>query len=169
MTPSGWLVVRDALTIGPWHCRHADETSHTRPPTDHDADHMLVRTIECVQGEVQVEAVCEPMFDYGRTPARWTMCSEDWSAAEATDGADDAAAHVRPADRDRGQPRARAPHAGRGRAALLCARWAHGLDGPRSSEEAYARVAATSHYWRDWLAAAGFPTTAGARTCSARR
>ncbi len=28
---------------------------------------MLVRTIECIQGEVQVEAICEPMFDYGRT------------------------------------------------------------------------------------------------------
>src|ERR1019366_1029291 len=67
----GWIVVRDGLAIGPWHDQHADETSHTRPPTDHDADHMLIRTVQCIQGEVQVEAVCEPIFDYGRTPARW--------------------------------------------------------------------------------------------------
>ena len=26
MTPSGWIVVRDGLTIGPWHDDHADET-----------------------------------------------------------------------------------------------------------------------------------------------
>ncbi|HEY2258284.1 MAG TPA: trehalase-like domain-containing protein, partial [Solirubrobacteraceae bacterium] len=39
-TPSGWLIVRDALTIGPRD--HEDEiTPHTRPPTDDDADHLL--------------------------------------------------------------------------------------------------------------------------------
>src|SRR6202161_1935171 len=86
MTPSGWVVVHDGLTIGPWHDDHADETSHTRPPTDHDADHMLIRTVECVQGSARGERVCEPIMDYGRTPANWEMMSEDWSAAEASDG-----------------------------------------------------------------------------------
>ena len=47
---------------------------------------MLVRLIECIEGQVQIEAVCEPMFDYGRTPAQWKMVTDDWSAAEATDG-----------------------------------------------------------------------------------
>src|SRR5580693_855280 len=51
MTPTGWLVVRDALTIGDWHGESA-EAKHLRPPTDQDADHLLVRTVECVQGEV---------------------------------------------------------------------------------------------------------------------
>src|SRR5690349_5414474 len=38
-TPSGWIVVRDALTLGPWD--HEDTiTPHTRPPADDDADHM---------------------------------------------------------------------------------------------------------------------------------
>src|SRR5690349_14488366 len=47
-TPSGWIIVRDALTIGP---RPPDDliTPHRRPPTDTDADHMLVRTVECVE------------------------------------------------------------------------------------------------------------------------
>src|SRR5256884_7946367 len=67
-TPNGWVVVRDALTIGPWD--HEDEiTPHTRPPADDDADHMLVRTVECLDGAVEVEVVCGPAFDYGRTPA----------------------------------------------------------------------------------------------------
>jgi hypothetical protein len=48
-TPSGWAVVRDALTLGPRD--HEDTiTPHTRPPADDDADHMLVRTVECLDG-----------------------------------------------------------------------------------------------------------------------
>jgi hypothetical protein len=42
-------------------------TPHTRPPADDDADHLLVRTARCLEGEVEVELVCEPIFDYGRT------------------------------------------------------------------------------------------------------
>ena len=69
-TPAGWIVVRDALTMGP---NEGDDpiTPHTRPPADDDADHMLVRTVECVEGRVEVELVCEPIFDYGRTEAEW--------------------------------------------------------------------------------------------------
>ena len=64
-TPSGWVVVRDALTLGPRD--HEDTvTPHTRPPADDDADHMLVRTVECLDGRVEIELVCEPAFDYGR-------------------------------------------------------------------------------------------------------
>ena len=61
-------VVRDALTMGPQ--THEDEiTPHTRPPADDDADHMLVRTVECLDGRVEVELICEPVFDYGRAEA----------------------------------------------------------------------------------------------------
>src|SRR5262249_17580524 len=67
-TPAGWIVVRDALTIGPR--GHEDEvTPHTRPPADDDGDHMLVRTVECIDGSVEVELCCETVFDYGRGPA----------------------------------------------------------------------------------------------------
>jgi alpha,alpha-trehalase len=45
MTPQGWMRVVEALTIGPWH-DNAHGSSHTRPPTDYDADHLLVRVIE---------------------------------------------------------------------------------------------------------------------------
>jgi alpha,alpha-trehalase len=79
----GWLEVRDALTIGP--TSHEDEiTPHTRPPADEDADHMLVRTVTCLEGEVQVELVCEPAFDYGSTPAEWTLVDGSRHAADAT-------------------------------------------------------------------------------------
>ena len=82
-TPTGWIVVRDALTMGP---RGAEDeiTPHTRPPADDDADHMLVRTVECLEGSVEVELVCEPVFDYGRVPAsgRWSTASRH--AADAS-------------------------------------------------------------------------------------
>ena len=82
-TPAGWLEVRDALTAGQ---RSGEDlvTPHTRPPIDVDADHMLVRTIRCIEGSVQVELVCEPAFDYGRTPATWTVLDGDRHRADAS-------------------------------------------------------------------------------------
>src|SRR5580765_6982062 len=48
-TPTGWMVVRDALTMGP--TRGPDNvTPHTRPPADDDAEHVLVRVAECLSG-----------------------------------------------------------------------------------------------------------------------
>ena len=82
-TPNGWVVVRDALTMGPR--RHEDTvTPHTRPPTDDDAEHMLVRTVECIDGRVEVELICEPLFDYGRVPGQWAMTGDDGQTADAT-------------------------------------------------------------------------------------
>jgi GH15 family glucan-1,4-alpha-glucosidase len=82
-TPSGWIAVRDALTMGPW--EHEDQaTPHTRPPADDDADHMLVRTVECLDGRVELELVCEPVFDYGRTVAEWALVDDVGHAAADT-------------------------------------------------------------------------------------
>jgi len=43
-TPTGWLVVRDALTMGPGD-REDVVTAHTRPPADLDAEHLSSRAI----------------------------------------------------------------------------------------------------------------------------
>jgi GH15 family glucan-1,4-alpha-glucosidase len=157
MTPSGWILVRDGMTVGPWHADHADETTHTRPPTDCDADHMLVRTVECIQGQVQIEAVCEPMLHYGQNPAQWKLIRDDWSAAEATDGE----ATVRLfSDLRIGIEgnRARARHTmAEGERRYVALGWAHGLEGPADGEDANERLTHTAHYWRDWLAGGRFP------------
>ena len=72
-TRMGWVIVRDALSIGPWH--HDDERSqsHRRSPTDHDADHVLLRLIKCVQGSAEINLECEPAFDYGGLAAEWEL------------------------------------------------------------------------------------------------
>ena len=71
-TPTGWAFVRDALTIGP--TLHKDEiTPHTRAPADEDAHHLLVRTVLCMEGSVDMELLCEPDFDYGRVLGEWSL------------------------------------------------------------------------------------------------
>jgi len=82
-TPSGWILVRDALTIGPRD--HEDKIiPHTRALPDYGADHMLVRTVLGLEGRVAVELVCEPAFDYGRVSAQWTAVDGDGHAADAS-------------------------------------------------------------------------------------
>jgi GH15 family glucan-1,4-alpha-glucosidase len=155
-TPTGWIVVHDALTMGPWD--HEDEiTPHTRPPADDDADHMLVRTVECLEGTVEVELVCEPVFDYARVPAEWTMADGGRHVADAS-GADlsirlqsDIALGIE-GDRIRGR------HALAAGERLFCSlSWAEGLASPGDVEEAEKRLEATIRFWRAWLGRARLP------------
>src|SRR3954453_19751312 len=84
-TPGGWAVTRDALTIGP-RTREDTVTPHTRPPADDDADHLLVRCVECTGGSVEVELVCEPVFDYGSMGADWKLAAGPPPAAAPAHG-----------------------------------------------------------------------------------
>ena len=155
MTPSGWLVVRDALTIGPWQ-GSSDPTAHTRPPTDTDADRVLVRTVECIQGSVQIEMICEPAFDYARADVQWTQV-DGYTVADATDGETTIRLSTDLLLGIEGN-RARARHTLQEGEKRFCAlSWAAGLHGPRTIEEADAMLAATSHYWRGWLDDGHFP------------
>ena len=68
-TPTGWIIVRDTLLIGPWRHEADRSKTHQRTPNDYDAEHTFLRTIRCASGEVQTIVDCEPVFDYGRAPA----------------------------------------------------------------------------------------------------
>ena len=157
MTPTGWAVVREALCIGPWRDVEDQVTPHTRPPVDQDAAHVLVRTIECVQGMVNAELICEPLFDYGRAPAEWSMQQGTSDQADATGG--DLKVRLT-TDMRLGIEgnRARARHEMNEGEKRFCAlSWSAVLDGPRSTDQAEAMLAETSHYWRTWLAAGHYP------------
>jgi alpha,alpha-trehalase len=155
-TPHGWVVVRDALTMGPR--RGVDEvTRHTRPPADDDADHLLVRTVTCIDGRVEVDLICEPVFDYGSIPASWTMVDGSRHAADATGAGQTIRLHT---DLELGIEgnRARARHVLEQGDQLYCAlSWAKDLAGPRTVEEASAYLDATTRYWRSWLSRARIP------------
>ncbi len=155
-TPSGWVVVRDALTMG---TRSGEDavTPHTRPPADDDADHTLVRTVECIDGQVEVELVCEPIFDYGRVVASWTLEHADGHAAEATGGDLRIRLQTDLAMGAEGE-RVRARHVlNAGDRAFCSLSWGHDLAGPADVDEAQARVDATVRFWRNWLGRARIP------------
>jgi GH15 family glucan-1,4-alpha-glucosidase len=155
-TPRGWVVVRDALTMGP---RQGEDevTPHTRPPADDDADHMLVRTVECLDGRVEIELVCEPAFDYGRVAAAWTMVDGTRHTADAT-GADQTIRLQTDMALGIEGGRVRARHVlGAGDRVFCALTWAEGLAAPRDADEADARLAATTRFWRAWLGQARIP------------
>ena len=154
-TPTGWVAVRDALTLGPR--RGVDlVTPHTRPPTDEDAEHVLVRVAICLEGEVEIELTCEPVFDYGRVPATWSI-SEEGHCADAT-GAE---LTVRlKTDMTVGVEGdwVRARHVLKQGEQIFCAlSWAGELEAPADIDDANARLATTARYWRGWLGRARLP------------
>jgi alpha,alpha-trehalase len=155
-SPSGWIVVRDALTIGPRD--HEDRiTPHTRPPADEDADHLLVRTVVCLEGRVEVELICEPAFDYGRTPAKWTAVEGERHVADAS-GANQTVRLRSDLALGIEGSRVRARHVlGPGERAYCALSWAEELAAPQNVDEAEARIAATIGFWRAWLARARIP------------
>src|SRR5215216_6414951 len=88
-TPTGWVVVRDVLSIGPWHHEEERSPTYRRSPTDHDAEHVLVRTVKCVQGSVEIHLDCEPAFDYGGLVAGWDYgAAGDHEAVATSEGMD---------------------------------------------------------------------------------
>src|SRR5206468_5067148 len=155
-TPTGWAVVRDALTLGPRD--HEDTvTPHTRPPADDDADHMLVRTVECLEGHMEIELVCEPAFDYGATPATWTPVEGVDNAVDAA-GAGVTFRLVSDLAVDVEGESVRAHHVLQAGERAYCAlSWAEELAAPQDCGEAAARIDATTSFWRRWLSSARIP------------
>ena len=154
-TPSGWATTREALTMGP---RRGEDTvtPHTRPPADEDAEHTLVRSITCVEGTVEIELVCDPAFDYGRTPGEWSL-SSDRHRAEVTGAGQKMTLQTDmllgiEANHVRGR------HVLPEGEELYCAlSWDDAITPPANVEEANARLNATSKFWRHWLARARIP------------
>ncbi len=154
-TSTGWVVIRDALTMGP---RRGEDTvtPHTRPPSDEDADHALVRTAKCIDGAVEIDLVCEPGFDYGRLPGEWTL-SEDRHRADAT-GAEQALRLQTDMLLGIEEGRTRARHVLRAGETVYCAlAWSEEARVPTTVEEAAEQLEATTRFWRDWLARAAIP------------
>ena len=155
-TPGGWLIVREALVMAP---RRGDDTvtPHTRPPADDDADHMLVRTVECIDGTVEVEIVCEPAFDYGSVPATWAFTDGGNFSADASGAghtvrlASDIALGIE-GERVRGRHVLR-----KGDKAFCALSWAEGLTAPRDVADAESRLETTSRFWRAWISRARLP------------
>jgi alpha,alpha-trehalase len=157
-TRTGWVIVRDALSIGPWH--HDDERSqsHRRSPTDHDADHVLLRVIKCVEGSAEINLGCEPAFDYGGLTAEWSYLGTGYHEAIArSEGMDIELRLVTDMRLGFEGPRARARTILReGEVGFAALGWStHPL--PASHEEADSWIGRTARHWREWLKHGTFP------------
>jgi GH15 family glucan-1,4-alpha-glucosidase len=158
MTRMGWLIVRDALSIGPWHDEHERSTTHKRAPTDNDAEHVLLRTVKCVQGTVELTLDCEPVFDYGRKAPKWDYAGDGYNDAVAkAEGMDlelRLTTDMRVGFEGR---RARARTTLReGETAFAALSWSEHPP-PFTYDEAFERMERTSDFWREWLNHGIFP------------
>ncbi|MEA2375657.1 MAG: alpha,alpha-trehalase, partial [Thermoleophilaceae bacterium] len=158
MTRMGWLVVRDALSVGPWHDEEERSGTHRRAPTDDDAEHVLLRTVYCAQGVVELQLDCEPNFDYGRAGAEWEYTGDGYNEAVATaEGSDielKLTTDLRVGFEGR---RARARHTLReGECVYAALSWSSHSP-PQDFEEATKRMLRTEEFWRTWLNHGVFP------------
>ena len=157
-TRTGWMIVRDALTMGPWH--HVDERAHRqrRAPSDWEADHVLVRTARCAQGTVELVLECEPWFDYGDKPAQWSYPDDGYHAAVAS--CEGSPVELR-LDTDlrvgfEGSRASARTTLSEDDTAFVAISWSeHG--GPRTFHDAFQHLDRTSSYWREWLSHGDFP------------
>jgi alpha,alpha-trehalase len=154
VTPTGWVVVHDALTIAEW---ATADGKGSRPDTEHESDRSLLRTMTCIDGEVEMEMECLPRFGYGAETADWSGGELGEAVACGGDGTElrlttDMELSIEDGV-GRGTLRLREDETG------FCAvTWGDGdLGGPRSAPEALERLDSTEEFWRDWLRDGKFP------------
>jgi GH15 family glucan-1,4-alpha-glucosidase len=157
-TRTGWLVVRDALCVGPWH--HDTERAHRqrRAPGDWEAEHVLVRTARCPQGTVELQLECEPSFEYGLVPPEWSYSGDTYHEARATgrEASVDLLLHTDLRIGFEGPRAAARTTLRQGDTAFVALSWSeHG--GPKTFHEAFERMDRTSEFWREWLSKGDFP------------
>lgn len=160
-TPTGWLLVRDCLVMGPWHDVAERSTTHRRSPTDDDACHVLLRIVKCIYGTAEITADCEPRFDYARTGVNWDYEGDGYNQLVAT-----------PQAGQPGHPTLRLTSSLRfgieGGSAIARTRMSEGethyvaltfsgQPAPATVEEAEDQMWCTVDYWRQWLSRGTFP------------
>ena len=143
-TPTGWIVVRDALDDGPEPpARTRSRRTRGRRPTRTPSTCWSARS-SASRAASSVELVCEPVFDYGRAPAEWSLVDGSRHTADATG----AGATIRlQTDLSVGIEgnRVRARHVLRkGERAYCSLSWAEELASPDDVEQADAAIEATT-------------------------
>ncbi|NKX90225.1 glycoside hydrolase family 15 protein [Nocardia coubleae] len=159
-TETGWMIVRDALVLGPWHNTTSRSRSFRRTPMDWDAEHILLRTVKCVSGTVELEMSCEPSFDYHRDGARWEYTGKVYEQATASCAADDSCPSLTlTTDLRLGlegrEARART-RLSEGDNRFVALTWSE-LPAPATFDEAADKMWTTAECWRRWITLGDFP------------
>jgi GH15 family glucan-1,4-alpha-glucosidase len=157
-TSSGWIIVRDVLLIGPWRHDSSILLPHRRTPTDYLAEHVLLRTVRCVNGAVQLVMDCEPVFEYGLRRASWRYGEHGYHQGLAAAGGIDLELKLT-TDMRLGfeGPRASTRTLIKEGETRFCALSWGDSEPPLTYEDAYKRLTWTAHHWQHWLARGSFP------------
>jgi alpha,alpha-trehalase len=160
-THTGWLIVRDTLVMGPWHDIETRSRTHRRTPMDWDAEHILLRTVRCVSGTVELVMSCEPSFDYHRISAAWEYSAAAYgeAIARANRGPDQhpklkLTTNLRIGLEGR-EARART-RLTEGDNVFVALSWAR-HPAPQTYDEAADKMWKTSECWRQWINIGDFP------------
>ncbi len=154
-TDAGWLIVRDALAIGPWREDRIDH--HARTPTDNDARHMLIRYVECIGGEIEVSMLCNLMDDYGRSRAEWNLVGDRHNAdTRLADGLKLRIMSDMHLGVDQGVVMAR-HWLKEGESCFVALSWDEPLEDPETADQALEELLRTERFWRRWLSRGRFP------------
>src|ERR1700761_8449640 len=151
VTDTGWLLVHDALSIASW------TPTEGTPIVAHQSDQSLLRTVRCIDGEVEIKMECVPRFNYGRHPATWGEPAGGAAIARGPEATEieirsDLAMHV-DGDILRGTKTLRD-----GEVAYAALNWGEmEARGPRSAPEARERLDLTDDFWGFWLRHGEFP------------
>ncbi|HEX5527352.1 MAG TPA: trehalase-like domain-containing protein, partial [Solirubrobacterales bacterium] len=157
VTETGWAVVKDALTIADWVPAGDGSDRQGRPETAHESDHSLLRTMTCIDGEVEMEMECAPRFAYGAETARWSGGELGEATATAEDGTELTLTSDLELAVEGGVVRGTVK-LGEDQTAFCALTWSDGeLGGPRSAPEALERIDSTEEFWREWLRDGNFP------------
>ena len=154
--PNGWIVVRDALLVGAWPAGSERSSTHRRVPADSKPERVLLRTVRCLTGSVDIALECEPAFDYGRERGAWQYTGPGYGQVEASAGDQRL---VLTTDLNLGieGPRAIARRRMRAGDQAFCALSWDEAAPPADFTEAHGRLSATGDYWHEWLGRGSFP------------
>ncbi len=154
VTDTGWVVIHDAMTIAEW---ASADGKGGRPETAHESDRSLLRTMTCIDGEVEIEMECMPRFGYGLEAAAWSGGELGEALAMCADGTE--LRLTSDMELSLGGGAARGSLKLRENESGFCAvTWGKGgLGGPRSAPEALERLDSTEEFWRAWLRHGDFP------------
>ena len=117
-----------------------------------------MRELRCVNGRVDVQMSCEPVFDYGRHDAAWEYTSAGYGEAVAHGGEDDPALRLTTSMRLglEGRSALAAHQMEEGDRDFVALSWSDD-DPPLTYEDAAARMRRTADFWRGWLNQGVFP------------
>ncbi|MGH7658691.1 MAG: glycoside hydrolase family 15 protein, partial [Gemmatimonadales bacterium] len=140
-TESGTLRLRDLMPA-------ASEREKAR---DLWPDHQVLRALDCVDGTVEVEVLCDPRPDFGRRMPRWRHPNPDRFTSEWRDGTllvhGDIPLEMGPKPGLRGRIRLKA---GEHRYVSICHSAGEPATIPASGEGAEERISMTLGWWTQW-------------------